>query len=132
MNHEPAERTATLPIQLAMTAALFFMAAAAFAQTDAKAGAAQQAQTQTPEARTAEPEELEPPTLLVGDATQTLFARQRSGELASPTPRPISGSVASRSYERYVKSFEHPIPERLGSIVTKSNNAGGSAPAGGR
>lgn len=55
--------------------------------------------------------------LRVGDATQDLLAWQRSGVIASPTPRPIAGAVAYRSYERYLKSFEFPIPEHLNSSV---------------
>lgn len=71
-------------------------------------------------------EEFDPPPLRMGDATQGLLAWQRSGEIASRTPRPIRGSVASRSYDRYLKSFEHPIPDQLGSTVTKSGGGGAS------
>jgi hypothetical protein len=66
--------------------------------------------------------------LQVGDATQSLFAWQRSGDIASPTARPIAGTVANRSYERYLKSFEFPIPERMSSIVKSSSGSGGGAP----
>lgn len=45
----------------------------------------------------------------VGAATTELLALQR----AEPATRPrmIDGAQASRSYARYLKSFEHPIPE---------------------
>lgn len=73
----------------------------------------------------AEPYPPEPGPLLVGDATEDLLAWQRSGVIASPTPRPITGQVANRNYERYLKSFEHPIPESLTSTV-KAGSGGGS------
>ncbi|KPU89171.1 hypothetical protein APR50_34530 [Variovorax paradoxus] len=64
---------------------------------------------------------LPPPE--VGDATLSLLYWQRSGAIGSTTPRPIPGPVANRSYERYLKSFEHPIPEFFNSTVkTKSSN----------
>lgn len=49
----------------------------------------------------------------IGSATQTLWEMQR----ASPgvRPRPIDGDQASRSYQRYLKSFEYPIPEHYSS-----------------
>jgi hypothetical protein len=162
MNHEPAERCATVHARAALAAALLLLGATtAVAQasdakpsdagatavalpiahapgTTAVAGAAkptgsqaqQQAASQPPEpmAEAAdEPEEFDPPPLRMGDATQGLLAWQRSGEIASSAPRPISGSVASRSYDRYLKSFEHPIPEQLGSTVTKSGGGGGAS-----
>ncbi|WP_295983240.1 DUF3613 domain-containing protein [uncultured Variovorax sp.] len=64
--------------------------------------------------------------LQVGDATQSLLAWQRGGEIASRTPRTIAGDVASRSYQRYLKSFEYPIPERMTSSL-KSNAGTGSS-----
>ena len=65
--------------------------------------------------------------LQVGDATQGLFAWQRSGEIASPTARSIAGNIASRSYERYLKSFEFPIPERMSSTVKSTSGSGADA-----
>ena len=62
----------------------------------------------------------------VGDATAGLLALQRDGTAASPVPRPIPGDVAGRSYQRYLKSFEQPIPERFGF-----STAGGGGSQGG-
>jgi len=64
------------------------------------------------------------PSRTVGDATMRLLALQRSGSVASPVAQPISGEVASRSYARYLKSFEHPIPERLGVTGAQGGAAG--------
>ena len=126
MNHQLAER-------IALTAAFFFMATAAAAQAVPPAPQPAEAQKAQEVEAEAEAEEFEsPPPLLMGDATHSLLAWQRSGEIASRTPRPIAGSVASRSYERYIKSFEHPIPEHLGSTVTKSKGGGGASSSGGR
>lgn len=71
-------------------------------------------------------EELFYEPLRVGDATQSLLAWQRGGEIASVTPRPIVGAVANRSYERYLKSFEFPIPERMTSSVKSTSGWGGN------
>lgn len=64
--------------------------------------------------------------LQVGDAATSLLARQRDGSFASPTARPIAGDVARRSYERYLKSFEYPIPERMSSTVKSSTGGSGA------
>jgi hypothetical protein len=69
-------------------------------------------------------DQSEPGQRAVGDATAQLLALQRSGAAASPVERPIPGDVAARSYQRYLKSFEHPIPERFDTTV------GGGAAAG--
>ena len=74
-------------------------------------------------------EEIGYAPLQVGDATQGLLAWQRSGDIASKTTRPIAGDVAHRSYERYLKSFEFPIPERMSSTVKTSSGSGGSGNA---
>lgn len=81
---------------------------------------------QSPQEAVAEDEELFYAPLQVGDATKGLLDWQSSGENASSTPRPISGVIANRSYERYLKSFEFPIPERMTSSVksTSSGSAG--------
>jgi hypothetical protein len=75
----------------------------------------------------AEDESLFYEPLQVGDATQSLLAWQRGGEISSTTPRPIAGAVANRSYERYLKSFEFPIPERMTSSVKATSGWSGNS-----
>ncbi len=132
-----------LPVS-ALTAVLLLATTSAAAQVQQKASepdAKALATTQAPEvsSRSAGSEmqssaleefDLEP--LRIGDATQSLLAWQRSGEIASASPRPIAGTVANRSYERYLKSFEFAIPEHLGSTVTKSNSGAGATSSGSR
>jgi hypothetical protein len=137
MRKETANRLAALSSVFGVAAALMFSAPAALAQQNAKpaapeaaaAPASTQAAMPAPKEGQAEPEmaeAVEPvyERLQVGDATQGLLAWQRGGEIASPTSRPIAGNVANRSYERYLKSFEFPIPERMGSIVKSSSSSG--------
>lgn len=45
----------------------------------------------------------------IGRATEALWALQRASR--GTHPRPIDGDQASRSYQRYLKSFETQIPE---------------------
>lgn len=110
------------PAMLCLAAALMLVASVASAQDTQSAKP--DALRQGAEEMVAEDEEPFYETLQVGDATQGLLAWQRSGDVASPTPRAIAGAVANRSYERYLKSFEFAIPERLGSTVKSSNSAG--------
>jgi hypothetical protein len=44
-------------------------------------------------------------------ATQQWLELQRSGKSASPQAQPISGEVMDKVHQRYLKSFEKPIPE---------------------
>lgn len=97
-------------------------AAAPMAAPDSSKAAETQAQPSQPTGLTGAIEPEYAP-LQVGDATQTLLAWQSSGVIASPTPRPISGAIAYRSYERYLKSFEFPIPEHLNSSVKTQSGA---------
>jgi len=143
MKKEQAHRLALLPT-FGLAAVLVIASPAAAAQETAKpvqpealtAMTATTAAVPSPTARPARPDQEEMDAageiaygrLQIGDATQGLLAWQRSGEIASPAPRPIAGDVASRSYERYLKSFEFPIPERMSSIVKSSSVSGAGAP----
>ncbi len=53
------------------------------------------------------------PSPPVGEAssTQQWLELQRSGKFASPQAQPISGEVMDKVHQRYLKSFEKPIPE---------------------
>jgi hypothetical protein len=42
--------------------------------------------------------------------TDTWLALQRSGQVASTHPQNASAAERERSFERWLKSFEHPIP----------------------
>ena len=65
-----------------------------------------------------------PSRVAVGDATRSLLQRQREGSDASAVPRPIEGSVAELSHQRYLKSFQTEVPpwfgSRLGDAATGS------------
>lgn len=59
----------------------------------------------------------------VGDTTRQLLRMQASGDRAGP-PRPMLGAEASASYQRYLKSFEYPIPEFYEATVGKNATKG--------
>jgi len=48
----------------------------------------------------------------IGKTTRDVLEMQRSGENAAEV-RPMLKDVAERGYERYLKSFEHPIPDQF-------------------
>lgn len=43
--------------------------------------------------------------------TQQWLELQRSGKSASSNPQPMSGEAMEKVHQRYIKSFEKPIPE---------------------
>ena len=45
-----------------------------------------------------------------GQASRAWMELQTSGRQASRAERPMEGEVADRVYQRYLKSFSHPIP----------------------
>lgn len=48
-----------------------------------------------------------------GEATRLWLDRQAQGSQASSKAQPLSGPAMERVYERYLKNFTHPIPERF-------------------
>jgi hypothetical protein len=57
----------------------------------------------------------------IGDTTRYLLQLQASGAQAAK-PLPMLGDEATTSYRRYLKSFEHPIPEFYTPTVGKTDN----------
>jgi len=62
----------------------------------------------------------------IGTVTRQLLALQASGSHAG-NALPVLGDEASASYVRYIKSFEHPIPEFFQGTVAKNSGNGASS-----
>ncbi|WP_171957159.1 DUF3613 domain-containing protein [Stenotrophomonas maltophilia] len=60
-----------------------------------------------------------------GEATRNLFRLQASGQQAGQR-LPILGDQATLSYARYLKSFEHEIPDFFETDVSRSRDASSS------
>ena len=56
----------------------------------------------------------------VGQATTEWLQLQQSGEQAPSDARPLSGDVAKRNYQRYLKSFEIEIPAQFDTGIKVS------------
>lgn len=69
----------------------------------------------TPEPPAQPQPHTEPRRIEVGRATNDLLALQRGS--AGQRQRPIDGEQASRSYQRYLKSFETTIPEHYSTGI---------------
>jgi hypothetical protein len=59
----------------------------------------------------------------VGDTTRYLLQLQADGSAAGK-PLPMLGDEASASYRRYLKSFEHPIPDFYQTTLNKTDDTG--------
>ena len=59
-----------------------------------------------------------------GDATTHLLKLQAEGQYASRNAYPVTSDVAQRTYQRYLESFTHKIPESSETQV--GNKSGGS------
>jgi hypothetical protein len=68
----------------------------------------------------------------VGETTWTLLEIQRNGSQAGPQ-QSMTGEQAALGYARYMRSFQHPLPEFFSSQATGSamrNGSGGPPPVG--
>lgn len=61
-------------------------------------------------------------TTQVSEATRQLLRMQVQGSHAGKH-LPIPGQEASASYQRYLKSFDHPIPEFYDTTVSKGDSS---------
>jgi hypothetical protein len=59
----------------------------------------------------------------VGDTTRYLLQLQADGRQAGK-PLPMLGDEATASYRRYLKSFEHPIPDFYETTLSKTDDTG--------
>ena len=66
-----------------------------------------------------------PAPAAIGETTRALFRLQASGEQAGPR-LPILGDQATLSYARYLKSFEHAIPDFFETDVAGSKGTSAS------
>ncbi|HUP92225.1 MAG TPA: DUF3613 domain-containing protein [Solimonas sp.] len=65
-----------------------------------------------------------------GDETKVWLELQRSGVAGTQAPQTMSGEVADQVYERYLKSFAHPIPENFTRDRFVGGGGGGSGGGG--
>ncbi|WP_449466359.1 DUF3613 domain-containing protein [Stenotrophomonas humi] len=59
----------------------------------------------------------------IGDTTRALLRMQADGSHAG-NALPMLGETASRSYQRYLNSFDHPIPEYFEATLPNANQGG--------
>lgn len=57
----------------------------------------------------------------IGDVTHTLLQAQADGRVAG-SRLPMLGATADASWQRYLESFKHPIPEHFENAVPKSSS----------
>lgn len=61
-------------------------------------------------AEDAEPPQDKQDKLVVGATTETVLTLQREGKAAGSS-HPVAGDAATRSYKRYMDSFDKPMPD---------------------
>jgi len=114
-------------VGLIVALGLMSIATSSWAQTQTRLTAQPEEQAGEAPAVQVGQSDADAPVMQIGDAAHSVFALQRSGQLAAP-PLPMLGAEASAAYARYLKSFDRPIPEHLDSSVgTVGGAAGGGA-----
>lgn len=63
-----------------------------------------------------------PAALPVGQATRSLLQRQRDSTGADAGPRPLDGAMVDSAHQRYLKSFDQPLPAWFGQQVKTPAN----------
>jgi uncharacterized membrane protein YgcG len=66
-----------------------------------------------------------------GAQTDAWLNLQTSNSASVPSTPPLPGEVATRIYERYLRSFTYPIPVRLSSDAFNTSSSSGSGGASG-
>lgn len=113
---QTSEASKTAPASSGVTNVSVPKAAAPSAPAAAQAAVTQ---TQAPTQATLTP----PATNRVGDASTYLLALQASGQYASRNSYPVTSDVAQRTYQRYLESFTHKIPENSETQVGNKTGA---------
>ncbi|WP_433851945.1 DUF3613 domain-containing protein [Stenotrophomonas nitritireducens] len=88
------------------------------ARTDMPAVAPQPA---APEPASATPAADAPARSQIGDTTRALLRLQAEGTQAG-NALPMLGEAASRSYQRHLDSFKHPVPEYFDAALPTSGS----------
>lgn len=107
----PIERPVTPSAPVAASAAAKPAGQAVVRQVPSPAQADAAAPSAAPAATAPAPREEQ-----FGDITRGLIGLQASGQRAGPG-QPLQGAVATAAWKRYMKSFEHPIPQWFGDGV---------------
>lgn len=109
---EPAATAKTAPATPAatMSASTTVQPAAATAQAAAPVQQAETPASTGPETR-----------IRIGDVTHILLQAQVDGRVAGPR-LPMLGATADVSWQRYLDSFKHPLPEYFENKVSKGSS----------
>ncbi|MES2490304.1 MAG: DUF3613 domain-containing protein [Pseudomonadota bacterium] len=64
----------------------------------------------------------------LGDEVHAWTDLQKSGAASNPTAQPMPGEIADKVYDRYLKTFDYPIP----ATFDRESFVGGSGGSGGQ